>query len=61
MPYKRYEKDGWIHVSVKGSPREIGFGIGSALHKEIDNYIKKDLNAIKVLIKELLYKKDLVE
>ena len=42
MPYKRYEKDGWIHVSVKGSPREIGFSIGSALHKEIDNYIKKD-------------------
>ena len=26
-----------------------------------DNYIKKDLNAIKVLIKELVYKKDLVE
>lgn len=42
MTFKRYEKDGWIRVSVKGTPRQIGFGIGSALHKEIDNFIKKD-------------------
>lgn len=42
MTFKRTEKDGWIHVSVKGSPKQIGFGIGSALHKEIDSYIKKD-------------------
>lgn len=42
MPFQRREKDGWIHVSVKGSPKEIGISIGSALHNEIDKYIKKD-------------------
>lgn len=42
MTFKRYEKDGWIHISVKGNPSQIGFGIGSAIHKEIDSYIKKD-------------------
>ena len=31
----RYEKNGWIYLSVKGTPKECGFANGYLLGKEL--------------------------
>jgi hypothetical protein len=36
----RYEKNGWIYLSVKGTPKECGFANGSLLGKEIEEIFK---------------------
>ena len=37
---KRVDKDGWIAVTLSGTPREIGYGHGATLAPEIDDAIK---------------------
>src|SRR5271157_4599807 len=43
---RRSEKNGWIVVSLAGTPAEIGYQHGAALAREIDGVLK----AIKVLM-----------
>ena len=38
--YKTYKNDGWIHLEVAGTPREIGFTHGKLLRNELKHVLK---------------------
>jgi hypothetical protein len=40
-----YEQNGWLYVSIKGSPRERGYAYGKLIHKEMKK-VKETLDFI---------------
>ena len=36
----RYEKNGWIYLSIKGNPSQIGYAYGYLIAKELKDIFK---------------------
>ena len=36
----RYEKNGWIYISIKGKPSDVGYAHGQLVAKEIKEIFK---------------------